>query len=265
VRHRAWGAAAAATLVVLGGCFGTRPVPAGRSLVVFAAASLGTALGAVETAFRADHPDVTFTTSTSSSAAAATQIEHGAPADVFLSADVANAQRLMDEGLAGGQAVMVATNRLVVIAPATNPAGITSPADLARPGLKVIAAGDEVPITEYASRVVDNLAELPGYPADFAAGYRSNVVSREESVSGVLTKVSLGEGDAGIVYATDAAAAAGEVLRLEIPEAANVLARYAGVTLASSTAPTLAAQFLAWLAGPDGQRVLSTRGFGPPS
>ncbi len=257
-------AAAAAALLALAGCAATSQVPTSRNLSVFAAASLGSVLSAVEVGFRTNHPALTFTTSTGSSAAVATQIEQGAPADVFLSADESSAQRLIDDHLAEGRSVAFATNHLVVIAPAGNPAGISTPADLARPGLKVVAAGDAVPITRYATQVIDALARLPGYPVGFAASYRANVVSEEDDVSGILTKVSLGEADAGIVYATDAASAAGEIVEIKLPEAADVVAVYAGVALKDATDPGLAAGLLSWLIGPDGREVLSGFGFGPP-
>ena len=84
--------------------------------------------------------------------------------------------------------------------------GIKTPADLAKPGVKIIAAGDAVPITKYANQLVDNLAKSPGYPADFATAYNANIVSKEDNVKAVVAKLELGEGDAGIVYVTDAKA-----------------------------------------------------------
>jgi molybdate transport system substrate-binding protein len=261
VRRRA---AAAAALLALAGCAAASRVPTSHDLSVFAAASLGGVLPAVESGFRTNHPGLTFTTSTGSSAAVATQIEQGAPADVFLSADESSAQRLIDDRLVEGGLVAFATNHLVVIAPAGNPAGISTPADLARRGLKVVAAGDAVPITRYATEVIAALGRLPGYPADFAASYRANVVSEEDDVSGIVTKVSLGEADAGIVYATDAARAAGSVVEIKLPDAADVVAVYAGVALKGATDPGLAAGLLSWLIGPDGRDVLSGFGFGPP-
>ena len=121
---------------------------------------------------RGREPGLTLTISTDSSSALETQIEQGAPADVFLSADTTNPQKLVDAGLADGAAVTFAGNKLTVIVPADNPAGIASPADLAKPGIKVIAAGDEVPITKYATQLVANLAKEPGYPADFVGRLR---------------------------------------------------------------------------------------------
>ncbi|HEX5396912.1 MAG TPA: molybdate ABC transporter substrate-binding protein [Candidatus Limnocylindria bacterium] len=254
--------AAAAVMAVLGtgllaGCSASEP-----SLTVFGAASIRDALGAVKSAYAAAVPGAELSISTDSSAALETQIEQGAPADVFLSADTAQPQKLVDAGFASGEAVVFARNGLAVIVPAANPGRIDSPADLARPGLKIVAAGDEVPISRYAAQLVANLAREPRYPVGFAAAYQANVVSKEDNVSAVVAKVALGEGDAGIVYLTDAAAS--ETVRtIDLPADANVPASYAGVVVASSSRTDAAAAFLAWLAGPGGQAILGGFGFLP--
>ena len=236
----------------------------GSSLTVFGAASLGGALDAVKTAYEAAVPGAVLTISTDSSAALETQIEQGAPADVFLSADTAQPQKLIDAGLAAGDAVVFARNRLTVIVPAADPGRVASPADLARPGLKIVAAGDEVPISRYASQLVADLAKEPGYPPGFTAAYAANVVSKEDNVRAVVAKVELGEGDAAIVYQTDAAASV-NVRTIDLPADANVPASYAGVVVTRASRPDAAATFLAWLAGPDGQAILATFGFLPPA
>ena len=194
--------------------------------------------------------------STDSSAALEMKIEQGAPADLFLSADTKHPQKLVDAGLATGDAVDFAGNELALIVPKGNPASISTPADLARTGIKVVAAGDEVPITQ-------SLAKIPGYPVDFAAAYDRNVVSKEDNVSSVVNKVALGEADAGIVYATDAKEST-DVESVKIPASANVRSTYAGVVVKGSPNARAAAAFLRWLAGPDGQSVLKQAGFLPP-
>jgi len=241
---------------------GSSPVKA--DLTVYAAASLKGAMEKVAAAHATAVPGVTVTIATDSSATLRTQIEQGAPADVFLSADESNPTKLVDAGLADGAAVAFAGNTLVVIVPAANRAGLASPADLARAGVKVIAAGAEVPITKYATQAVSNLASQPGYPAGFAVAYDANVVSKEDNVKAVVAKVELGEGDAAIVYATDAKAST-KVRTIEIPIAANVPARYAGVVMKASKQAAAAHAFLTWLAGTDGQAVLAGFGFLPPS
>ena len=210
-------------VMLLGGCSATTaaPSPASVGLTVFAAASLGRALEQAAASFEASRPGIVVTISTGSSTALRTQIEQGAPADVLLSADTANPKALVDEGLASGPPVDFARNLLTVVVPAGNPAGIRGPADLARPGVRVVAAGDGVPITKYARQVVAALATQPGYPSDFAARYAANVVSLEDDVAAVVAKIALGEGDAAIVYVTDAAGVP-EVMAIPIAAAANV-------------------------------------------
>jgi molybdate transport system substrate-binding protein len=234
------------------------------SLTIYAASSLKALLAKVQTAYQAANPGTTLAISTDSSSALETKIEQGAPADVFLSADTTNPQKLVDQGLAAGTVAKFAGNLLTVIVPTANPAGIHTPADLARPRIKVIAAGDTVPITKYATQLVANLAGQPGYPADFVASYTANIVSKEDNVAGVVAKIELGEGDAGIVYVTDAKSST-KVMTVAIPDAANVPATYGGVVVKASPNVVAAQAFLAWLAGPDGQAILASFGFLPPS
>jgi len=114
----------------------------------------------------------------------------------------------------------------------------------------------------YATQLVDGLAREPGYPAGFAAAYAANIVSKEDNVKAVVAKIELGEGDAGIVYVTDAAASTG-IKTIDVPDAANVRATYAGIVVKASSHRDAAKAFLDWFAGPDGQRILSSFGFLP--
>jgi len=234
------------------------------NLTIYGAASLKGVLDKVKTAYEAANPGTTLTISTDSSATLETQIEQGAPADVFLSADTSNPKKLVDKGLADGAAVPFAGNKLTIVVPTANPAGIKSPADLARAGVKIIAAGDAVPITKYATQLVGNLAKEAGYPPNFAAMYAANIVSKEDNVKAVVAKIELGEGDAGIVYVTDAKAST-KVATVDVPDSANVPATYDGVVVKASKSAAAAQAFLAWFAGPDGQAILGTFGFLPPS
>lgn len=253
--------AASTACSAISGASATR---AQAELVVFAAASLRAALGRAAAAYEAANPDTAVTLSTDSSAALATQIEQGAPADVFLSADTANAQRLVDGGHASGPVVPFATNRLTVIVPAGNPGRVASPADLARDGVTVIAAGDEVPLTGYAAQLLANLARQPGYPDHFERRYAANVASKEDNVAAAVARIELGEGDAAIVYETDAKRST-RVESVPVPQADAVRATYGGVVVGGSSEPERAAAFLSWLAGPDGQAVLAEFGFLPPA
>jgi molybdate transport system substrate-binding protein len=234
------------------------------SLTVYGASSLTAVLAKMTTAYETANPGTTLTISTDSSTALETKIEQGAPADVFLSADTTNPQKLVDKNLAAGSVTRFAGNLLTVIVPTGNPAGIQTPADLAKSGIKVIAAGDTVPITKYASQLVANLAKQPGYPADFVARYTANIVSKQDNVSAVVSQVALGEGDAGVVYVTDAKTST-KVTTIEVPAAANVPATYSGVVVKASANVGAAQAFLAWLTGPDGQAILASFGFLPAS
>ena len=238
--------------------------PAPANLTIYAAASLKAALAQVKTTYEAAHPGTTLTISTDASSALETKIEQGAPPDAFLSADTTNPQKLVDKGLTVGGVTKFARNLLTVIVPQANPAHIGSPEDLANSGVKIIAAGDAVPITKYANQLVANLAREPGYPGDFAAKYAANIASKEDNVSAVVAKLELGEGDAGIAYVTDAKTST-KVTIVEVPPSANVPATYGGVVVKSSPSPDAAAAFLAWLVGPDGQAVLAGFGFLAPS
>jgi molybdate transport system substrate-binding protein len=231
-------------------------------LTIYAAASLKKAFAGVKAAYEAANPGVRLTMSFDASSALETQIEQGAPADVFASADTKNPQKLVDAGYATSPVTIFAGNALTVIVPTANPAGIAGPADLARSGVKVVAAGDAVPITRYADRLIANLAGQPGYPADYAAKVRANTVSREDNVAAVVSKVELGEGDAAIVYVSDARNST-RVTALAVPADANVPATYGVVTVKASMDPAAAAAFTAWLAGPEAQAILATYGFLP--
>lgn len=240
------------------------PTAKPAALTIYGAASLKGVLDKVKTAYETANPGTTLTVSTDSSSALEMQIEQGAPADVFLSADSSNPQKLVDGGFASGDPVSFAGNKLTIIVPKGNPAGISSPLDLAKSGVKVIAAGDEVPITKYAKQLVDKLAAAAGAPADFAAKYAANVASKEDNVNAVVGKIELGEGDAGIVYVTDAKASS-KVDTVDVPDAENVPASYAGVVTKASQNQDAAKAFLSWFAGPEGQAILSQFGFLPPS
>jgi molybdate transport system substrate-binding protein len=234
------------------------------NVTIYGAASLGAVLARMKTVYEAANPGTTLTISTDSSSALETKIEQGAPVDVFLSADTTNPQKLVDKGLAAGSLVKFAGNLLAVIVPTANPAGIQTPADLAKSGVKIIAAGATVPITKYASQLVANLAKQPGYPADFAAKYAANVVSKQDNVAAVVTQIELGEGDAAIVYVTDAKTST-KVATIAVPATANVPATYSGVVVKASANAAAAQAFMTWLAGPDGQAVLASSGFLPAS
>ncbi len=233
------------------------------TLTVFAAASLKDAFEDVRTAYAGVAPATTLELSFGASSALRAQIEQGAPADVFASADTTQPAALVASGLTDGPVRPFAANTLVIVVPSDDPAGIHGAADLARPGVRVVAAGPGVPISAYADRAIAALAAEPGYPSDFATRVAANVVSREEDVRAVLAKVELGEADAALVYATDAAASP-RVRSIALPTEARVRATYGAVVVKGSRQPAAARAFLDWLTGAEGRSVLERAGFLAP-
>lgn len=255
---------AIAVAVAAGGC-GERAAGQGPTeLTVFAAASLRDALTAAGAEYRAEVPNVSLAFSFDASSALRTQIEQGAPAHAFASADMANPQALVEGGFAVGPVAQFAGNRLTIVVPSGNPAAIRDPRDLARADVLIVGASEAVPISRYVEECLDRLAGLPGFPADFAAAVEANVVSREDNVRSALTKVELGEADAAIVYVTDAASS-DSVEEIPIPAAANVEATYGVVAVSDSRHPAEAAAFVGWLAGPGGTAALGLFGFLGPA
>jgi molybdate transport system substrate-binding protein len=239
-----------------------RPAAAAGSITVFAAASLREAFTAAALAFtRATGTDVTFNFAGSDTLA--TQIAQGAPADVFASANIAQMKNVVDKGLANGDPATFARNTLVIIIPKANPAGITELRGLAKPGTKVVLAAATVPVGAYARTAFKNLV-AKGYPSDFPEQIEKNVVSNELDVKAVATKIALGEGDAGIVYATDVTPdLATKVTVVALPAGAVPDALYPIVALKRAGNPSAAAAFVKFVLG-DGQTSLRARGFLAP-
>jgi len=246
-------------VAVLGAC--ASPPAAPTTLNVYAAASLQDVLEELISAYREDHPDVQVVPAFDATSTLRTQIEEGAPADVFLAADTSNPQALHDAGLAGTPVTFTA-NRVTLIVPKDNPAGIGDWTDLASGDVTIIAAGEEVPITTYAERTIDNLAALPDAPPGYAAAVATAIASREDNVRAVLTKIELGEGDAAFVYVTDAASSQ-DITELGVPEAASAEATYDG-TVIGDDPPAQAQEFLDWLTGNEAQAVFDSFGFITP-
>lgn len=261
------------TMLLLTAC---QPVPpaapaadvaAGQELVVFAAASLTEAFGELGATFSAIHPGTTVTFNFAGSQQLAQQLTSGAPADVFASANQKQMQVAVDAGRIAADAPQpFVHNRLVVVTPADNPAAITTLADLAKPGVQLVLADAAVPVGQYS---LDFLAKASAQPA-FTSTYRetvlANVVSYEDNVRVVLTKVQLGEADAGIVYTSDVTGdVRNAVQRLEIPDALNVIATYPIAVVGDSAQLALADQFVELVLSPEGQQVLAEYGFVPVS
>jgi molybdate transport system substrate-binding protein len=243
----------AVAALVLAGCGGDDE-PAGGSaatpgeLKVFAAASLTAAFTEIGERFtNANGTKVAF--NFAGSQALATQIQQAAPADVFAPADTANMGKVTD---LVGTPQNFASNQLQIVVEQGNPKNVQNLEDLANPDLKVVLAAPDVPAGRYAA---ESLAK---------AGVAVEPVSEEDNVKAVVTKVSLGEADAGIVYVTDVTAGGDKVEGVGIPEELNVLATYPIATVRASKAQDQAQAFMDQVLGAEGQQVLKQYGFLPP-
>lgn len=194
----------------------------------------------------------------------AVQLEQGARADVFAAADSRWMDYVVERSLAAAPPTVFARNRLVVILPRGNPAGIRRLEDLARRGVKLVVGAEAVPVGRYTRDAIRRLGRHPGFPAGYAGQVLANVVSQEENVKAVVAKVQLGEADAGVVYRSDVTPRVAPALAtLEIPDDANVTASYPVAVLGAAADPAAAKAFVALLLGPEGRQVLARHGLTP--
>lgn len=222
------------------------------TLNVFAAASLKSAFTELAARFEAANPQVNVSLSFDGSSTLATQIQEGAPADVFASADQANMHKLSDAGLVLGSPIDFASNTLTLVVPPDNPANIKTFADAAKPGVKLVICAAQVPCGAASQ-------------ADAArAGLTLAPVSEELSVTSVLGKVTSGEADAGLVYATDAKTAGGKVADIPLELVRPAVNLYPVAAVNTSGVPQLAQAFIEVVTGAEGLNVLSDAGFGTP-
>jgi molybdate transport system substrate-binding protein len=237
------------------------PTAAKDQLVIFAAASLRDAFGQLADQFEQTHPQLELTFNFAGSQELRTQIEQGAGADVFASADARQMAELQHAALVGKSAIF-ARNELVMVVAREQAGTLKTLADLPSAG-KLVMGGPDVPIGRYTLQLLDNAARTLG--ADFRQRVLARVVSQELNVKQVLAKVSLGEADAGIVYRTDVTAAdSGKVSVVTIAPEQNVIAEYPIAVIASTGHAVLASAFQQLVLSPDGQRVLKRAGFSAP-
>ncbi|MFF4580315.1 molybdate ABC transporter substrate-binding protein [Streptomyces sp. NPDC001389] len=265
-RRAAAAALTAALLVPLSACGGkddekadaagtssaSAPAPAGARaahLTVLAASSLTDVFKAAGAAYEKSHPGTKVTFSFAGSQELAAQVKQGSPADALVTADT----RTMD-GLRGetDDATVIAKNRLVIAAGQGNPFKIDELKDLADSKIKVVLAAPEVPVGRYSKQILD------------AQKIEVKPVSQEPNVRAVLSKVELGEADAGLVYRTDSAKSGDKVVTVDIPDAQNAVASYPAATLKQSRNSEAAAAFVAWLSTPEAQKILQDAGFQKP-
>lgn len=231
---------------VLAGCTGST---GGGTLTVFAAASLTDAFSELGEAFEQTDPGVEVEFSFASSSDLARQVVEGAPVGVYASADTVNMDEVTDAGAAAGTPVVFATNSAEIIVAPGNPLGIAGLDDLAERDLIVVVCASEVPCGSYADQIFER------------AGVDVTPDSFEENVRGVVTKVTLGEADAGIVYRTDVLAIGDRGSGVELPDDVNVVAEYPIVSVSGDGA---ADRFVEFVTGPVGRDVLASYGFAAP-
>nr|WP_325050753.1 molybdate ABC transporter substrate-binding protein [Actinomadura spongiicola] len=224
----------------------------GGTLTVFAAASLTEAFTELGKTFENGRPGVRVRFNFGGSSSLARQITQGAPADVFASASPATMKTVTDAGDATGRPRVFAGNRLVIAVPKDNPGKVRAVGDLSRPGLKVVLCAAPVPCGAAARTALGT------------AGVDVEPVSLEQDVKAVVTKVGLGEADAGLVYRTDVGAARGKVVGIEFPGAARAVNEYPIVEVADAPRPALAKEFIGLVLGTRGRAVLSRAGFEAP-
>ncbi|KIF72994.1 ABC transporter substrate-binding protein [Streptomyces sp. 150FB] len=218
-------------------------------LTVLAASSLTNVFKTAADTYEKEHPGTTVKSSFAGSQDLAAQVKQGSPADVLVTADTKTMDGVKSDT---GTPTIIAKNRLVIATREGNPDKIDNLKDLADPKLKVVLAAPEVPVGRYSQQVLD------------AQKIKVKPVSQEQDVRAVLSRVELGEADAGIVYKTDAATATGKVDAIDIPDAQNAVAEYPAATLKVSAHKDAAAAFVAWLSTPEAQKILQDAGFQKP-
>jgi molybdate transport system substrate-binding protein len=252
-----WRAVVALVVVALSSACGTSPQAASRSsapngtITVFAASSLTSAYTAIAKDFQQAYPGSMVKFSFGGSSTLVAQIQQGAIGDVFASADQPNMQKAVDSGLVAGSPSIFARNRLEIVVAAGNPKHIAALSDLAHSGLVVVLCAPVVPCGRYAIEAL------------LKAGVTVHAASQETDVKAVVSKVALGEADAGIVYVTDVKAAGASVQGVEIPPGVNVVADYPVAVLKDSQNVLLARAFISYLLGA-GQPTLNRYGFAGP-
>ncbi|GAA3109913.1 molybdate ABC transporter substrate-binding protein [Streptomyces rectiviolaceus] len=218
-------------------------------LTVLAASSLTDVFETAGAAYEKEHPGTKVNFSFAGSQELASQVNQGAPADALVTADTKTMDGLRSDT---GTASVIAKNRLVIAVGEGNPKKVAELKDLSDSKLKVVLAASEVPVGRYSKQILDD-QKIDVQP-----------VSQEPNVRAVLSKVELGEADAGLVYKTDAATATGKVDAVKIPDGQNAIAEYPAATLKTSKHAEAAAAFVKWLSTPAAQKILQDAGFEKP-
>jgi molybdate transport system substrate-binding protein len=231
-------------------------------LTIFTAASLTEAFKEMAAEIERANPGTKLTFNFAGSPTLRTQLAQGARADVFASADEPNMAGAEKDGTISGEPQIFARNQLVVVVPATNPTGIKTLQDLAKPNIKLVLTHKDVPVGNYARQALEKMSHDPAFGHDFATRVLANLVSEETNVKQVASKVQLGEADAGLVYATDVTPAIHEAVKvIHIPPEYNVMARYPIAIVKGGRNQQGARAFIEYVLSPAGQAILERYGF----
>jgi molybdate transport system substrate-binding protein len=256
--------------LISGGCRKEQAAAANApttTVTVFAAASLTESFTQIGKRFEAENPGVKVEFNFAGSQALRAQLENGAQADVFASANAKEMDTAWREFLVKpGTIHDFARNRLVVIFPKDNPAKIATLNDLGHRGVKIDVADASVPVGQYTLQMLDRMNTDPAYGPEFKKDFLANVVSQEENVKSVVSKIRLGEADAGVVYLTDVTAdAAKDVQTLSVPDSLNPIASYPIAVVAKSPQALPAEKFEDFVLSDEGQKILHDFKFIPAS
>ncbi len=245
-------------VLLLAGC--SPPPPDKTTVTIVAAASLTESFTQLGSVYQTQNPAVELIFNFAGSQALTNQIRQGASADLFASANLQYMLTLVNEGFVNpNTSKLFAGNQLVIIVPKVNPAQIQQIRDLANPGVQLVIAAEAVPVGTYTTQFIGRANDLLG--ENFEQRVLNNVVSYENNVKSVLTKVRLGEADAGVVYTSDVINAGDDVLVLDIPPEMNIRAEYPIAVLKESKNPRAAQAFFDFVLSEQGQTILSEYGF----
>jgi len=235
-----------------------------KELTVFTAASLTGAFTEMGQMFEKE-TNISVTFNFDGSQVLRTQIENGAYADVFASANTKHMNALKKEGLMNNSSISVFTrNKLSLIIPKDNPAKISNLSDLAKPGIKIVIGTKDVPVGDYAMQIINKMGNDSAYGPNYKTKVLANIISRETNVNYVVTKVALGEADAGFAYVSDVTEdLAAKVDKIDIPDEYNVIAEYPMGLLKECKYPVEAEEFMNLVKSEEGKAILVKYGFAP--
>jgi len=260
IEKRIFAAVLAALVLAMSAGFAEEP----KELFVFTAASLTGAFTEIGQIFEKE-ANISVAFNFDGSQALRTQIENGAYADVFASANTKHMNALKKGGLMNNSSISVFTkNKLSVIIPKDNPAKISNLSDLAKPGVKIVIGTKDVPVGDYAMQIINKLGNDSAYGPDYRTKVLANIISQETNVNYVVTKVALGEADAGFAYVSDVTEdLAAKVDKINIPDEYNVIAEYPMGLLKESKYPAEAEEFMNLVTSEEGKAILEKYGFAP--